>query len=234
MRGVFDRQHESSEDKEEGNVLFADSNAEDVTGTELSAIFGPGASGINFDPVKSSTPTREDPNKRGASVDDEGDDSREEVLSGLDLFLKKPRLDLSTSDSDDGTNLDVPVSPVPGDPSYVLTIHDAGGGGVSVSSQASPLKEEDNEDSDTGGGHEKIVSGVGGTVVNDVGDQGELADQGGEGGVGQGEPDLQVVDKGGGHEAGDPSEIVAQNGGSSDGGSRSEVSNMRQQDPFSE
>ena len=52
--------------------------------------------------------------------------------------------------------------------------------------------------------------------------------------MGQGEPDLQVVDKGGGHEAGEPSEIVAQNGGSSDGGSRSEVSNMRQQDPLSE
>ena len=86
------------------------------------------------------------------------------------------------------------------DPSYVLTIHDAGGGGGFG----------DNEDLDTGGGHEKFVSGVGDRGVNDVGGQGELGDNG----VGQGEVDLQIVDKEGGHEKGELSESFAQDVGS--------------------
>ena len=76
MRELLDKQHGSSENK----------------GNELSAIFGSGASQINFEPVKSSTPICEDPNKRSASVGDEGDDSRKENLTGLD-HLKRLRLD---------------------------------------------------------------------------------------------------------------------------------------------
>ena len=49
--------------------------------------------------------------------------------------------------------------------------------------------------------------------------------------MGQGEFDLQVVDKGGGHEKDEPS---AQDGGSSDGSSKSDVSKMSQQVPLSE
>ena len=60
-------------------------------------------------------------------------------------------------------------------------------------------------------------------MVNDVGGQGEQGDHGGEG-----EFDLRLVDKGGGHEEGEPSEIVSKDGGSPDGGSKS------QQVPLSE
>ena len=66
----------------------------------------------------------------------------------------------------------------------------------------------------TRGGHEKFVSGVGDTGVNDVGGPGELGDNGSENGMGQGEVDLQIVDKGGGHEKGEPSESFAQDEGS--------------------
>ena len=65
LRELCDKQHGSSVDKEERNDY-----ASNVTGIELSAIFGPGASAIEFNPVKSSTPTREDPNKRSASMGD--------------------------------------------------------------------------------------------------------------------------------------------------------------------
>ena len=103
-----------------------------------------------------------------------------------------------------------------GVPSYVLTIHDAGGGGGLDLSHDSHLQQEDdedfgdNEDLDTGGGHEKFVSGVGDRGVNDVGGQGELGDNG----MGQGEVDLQIVDKEGGHEKGELSESFAQDVGS--------------------
>ena len=162
MRELLDKQHGSSENKEEINVLSADSNAKDVTGNELSAIFGSGASQINFEPVKSSTPICEDPNKRSASVGDEGDDSRKENLTGLD-HLKRLRLDSSANDSDKGRNLDLQAPLVPFDPSYVLTIHDAEGGGGLDLPHDSHLQQEDdedfgdNEDLDTGGGHEKFV-----------------------------------------------------------------------------
>ena len=136
---------------------------------------------------------------------DEGDDTQKEMLTGLD-HLKRLKLDLSASDSDDGRNQDFQVSQVPVDPSYVLTIHDAGGGGGFG----------DNEDLDTGGGHEKFVSGVGDTGVNDVGGQGELGDNGGENGMGQEEVHLKIVDKGGGHEKGEPSESIAHDKGSSE------------------
>ena len=146
MRELLDKQHGSSENK----------------GNELSAIFGSGASQINFEPVKSSTPICEDPNKRSASVGDEGDDSRKENLTGLD-HLKRLRLDSSANDSDKGRNLDLQAPLVPFDPSYVLTIHDAGGGGGLDLPHDSHLQQEDdedfgdNEDLDTGGGHEKFV-----------------------------------------------------------------------------
>ena len=197
MRELFDKQQGSSENMEEGNVFSADSHARDVAGTELSAIFGSGASRFDFDPIESSTPIREDPNKRSASMGDEGDDTQKEMLTGLD-HLKRLKLDLSASDSDDGRNQDLhlQVSPVQVDPSYVLTIHDAGGGGGFG----------DNEDLNTGGGYEKIVSGVGDTGVNDVGDQDELGDNGGENGMGQEEVHLKIVDKGGGHEKGEHSD----------------------------
>ena len=201
MRELFDKQHESSE------------------GIELSEIFGPGASQIVFNPSKSSTPTREDPNKRSASMGDEGDDSRKENLTGLD-HLKRPKLDLSASDSDFERSLHLPASPAP---------DDAGGGEGFVSPQASPLKMADNGNLNTGGGHENVVSGDGGTVVNDVGGQGEHGDHGGERDF-----DLRLVDKGGGHEEDEPREIVAQDGGSSDGSSKSDVSKMSQQVPLSE
>ena len=146
MRELLDKQHGSSENK----------------GNELSAIFGSGASQINFEPVKSSTPICEDPNKRSASVGDEGDDSRKENLTGLD-HLKRLRLDSSANDSDKGRNLDLQAPLVPFDPSYVLTIHDAEGGGGLDLPHDSHLQQEDdedfgdNEDLDTGGGHEKFV-----------------------------------------------------------------------------
>ena len=146
MRELLDKQHGSSENK----------------GNELSAIFGSGASQINFEPVKSSTPLREDSNKRSASMGDEGDDSRKENLTGLD-HLKRLRLDSSANDSDKGRNLDLQAPLVPFDPSYVLTIHDAEGGGGLDLPHDSHLQQEDdedfgdNEDLDTGGGHEKFV-----------------------------------------------------------------------------
>ena len=68
----------------------------------------------------------------------------------------------------------------------------------------------------TGGGHEKIVSGVGDNGVDDVGGQGELSDHEGENGMDRGEVDLQFVDNRGGHEIGEPCESLAQNGGSSE------------------
>ena len=159
MRELFDKQQGSSENKEERNVFSADSHARDVAGTELSAIFGSGASRFDFDPIESSTPIREDPNKRSVSM---GDDSRKENLTGLD-HLKRLRLDSSANDSDKGRNLDSQAPPVPFDPSYVLTIHDAGGGGGLDLPHDSHLQQEDdedfgdNEDLDTGGGHEKFV-----------------------------------------------------------------------------
>ena len=177
MRELLDKQHGSSENK----------------GNELSAIFGSGASQINFEPVKSSTPIREDPNKRSASMGDEGDDSRKENLTGLD-HLKRLRLDSSAIDTDEVRNLVLQGPRVPVDPSYDLTIHDAGGGGGFG----------DNEDLNMGGGPEKIVSGVWDNGVNDVGGQGELSDHEGENGIGQGEVDIQFVDNGGGHEKGEP------------------------------
>ena len=195
MRELLDKQHGSVENEDERNVLSADNNARDVTGNELSAIFGSGASQINFEPVKSSTPIREDPSKRSASMGDEGDDSQKENLAGLD-HLKRLRLDSSAVDSDEEMNLDLQAPLVPVDPSYVLTIHDAGSGGGFG----------DNEDLNTGGGYEKIVSGVGDTGVNDVGGQGELGDNGGENGMGHEEVDLKIVDKGGGHEKGEHSD----------------------------
>ena len=160
MRELLDKQHGSSENKDERNVFPADNNARDVTGNELSAIFGSGASQINFEPVKSSTPIREDPNKRSASMGDEGDDSRKENLTGLD-HLKRLRLDSSAIDEE--RNLDLQAPRVPVDPSYVLTIHDAEGGGGLDLPHDSHLQQEDdedfgdNEDLDTGGGHEKFV-----------------------------------------------------------------------------
>ena len=68
----------------------------------------------------------------------------------------------------------------------------------------------------TGGGHEKIVSGIGDKVVNEVGGQGELDDQGVESGLGQEEFDIEVVDKKGFNEAVEPGENVAQDRGSSE------------------
>ena len=162
MRELLDKQHGSVENKDERNVFPEDNDARDVTGNELSAIFGSGASQINFEPVKSSTPICEDPNKRSASVGDEGDDSRKENLTGLD-HLKRLRLDSSANDSDKGRNLDLQAPLVPFDPSYVLTIHDAEGGGGLDLPHDSHLQQEDdedfgdNEDLDTGGGHEKFV-----------------------------------------------------------------------------
>ena len=136
---------------------------------------------------------------------DEGDDSQKENLTGLD-HLKRLRLDLSASDSNYGRNLDLQVPPVSADPSHVLTIHDAGGGGGFVSLHNSPLQQEDNEDLNTGGGDEKIVSGVGSTAANDGGGQGEFDDHGGENGVGQEEENFQVLDKASDHETGEPSD----------------------------
>ena len=154
----------------------------------------------------------------------EGDDSLKENVTGLDQ-LKRLRLDLSASDSDGGQNLVLPASPAQ---------DDAGGGGGFVSPHDSPSKLKDNENLNTRGGHGNIVSGVGGIVVNNVAGQSDLDNEGGEIGVGQAEVDLQIVDKGGGHEAGGPSEIVAQDGISSDDSSESDVSNTRQQVPLSE
>ena len=51
---------------------------------------------------------------------------------------------------------------------------------------------------------------MGDTGVNDVGGQDELGDNG----MGQGEVDLQIVDKEGGHEKGELSESFAQDVGS--------------------
>ena len=80
MRELLDKQHGSVENKDERNVFPEDNDARDVTGNELSAIFGSGASQINFEPVKSSTPICEDPNKRSASVGDEGDGASPIIL----------------------------------------------------------------------------------------------------------------------------------------------------------
>ena len=80
----------------------------------------------------------------------------------------------------------------------------------------SHLQQEDDEDLNTGGGHEKIVSGIGDKVVNEVGSQGKLDDQGVESGLGQEEFDIEMVDKKGGNEASEPSDKVAQDEGSSE------------------
>ena len=146
---------------------------------------------------------------------DEGDDSRKENLTGLD-HLKRLRLDSSAIDTDEVRNLVLQGPRVPVDPSYDLTIHDAGGGGGLGSPHVSHVQQEDNEELNTGGGHEKIVSGIGGKVVNEIGGQGELDDQGVESGLGQEEFDIEMVDKKGGNEASEPSDKVAQDEGSSE------------------
>ena len=66
--------------------------------TDLSRIFGKGASNLQFDPVRASTTSRDEP-KRNASISSEGGLENEEDPS------KKIRLDLSPSSREKGNDL---------------------------------------------------------------------------------------------------------------------------------